>query len=183
MSTPRRSEPPRLLKKILENPDIEKQAFGASYIQREVLTDAAYFDHARPANVVCMRIMAEKAYPKLDDPALERQTHNVFAMALAQQLGVRYTTHDAGRNDYHVTRLQGAPLDLLLNQTWFLHCVSPDIRAKLVARIDKKLDSKLPNLPGIGEWLRRKGHEKVFEAFRLDAEDVEARMKRDGGLR
>ncbi|GAA5999993.1 hypothetical protein JCM10207_006005 [Rhodosporidiobolus poonsookiae] len=167
---------PRMLKQIMEDASIEKQTFGAAYMIREFLHAADFFDHTRPRNVLCLRRAAENAWPELGDPQLVAQPHNVFAQRLAECLGLRYTVHDASERNYHTQRLQGPALELLANQSWFIHCASPEIRDKLASRIDKKVSW----IPGIQALRERFTGDKLMENFKLDYEIVEEALKRKG---
>ncbi|BGP16590.1 hypothetical protein JCM10213_000496 [Rhodosporidiobolus nylandii] len=170
---------PRMLKVLMEDEEIEKQAFGAVYVIREFVLQPEYFQATAPNNVVCLRRMAEAAYPQLADPSLAALPHNGFVAELGNLVGVRYTSHDASGRNFRTRELNKAALDLLVRQTWFLHCVGDTVREKLVERFGRRVDALEPKMGRLSRLFVRN---QIDEKFRYDAAEIREELLRRGRL-
>ncbi|GAA5887789.1 hypothetical protein JCM6882_000752 [Rhodosporidiobolus microsporus] len=170
---------PQKLLDIMEDPHIEKQAFGGVFAISEFLHAPDFFRNARPSNILCLRGLATTAYPTLDTDEIRGLPNMHFASKLAEELGTRFVVA-SGEPDYHIHKLQGPHLHRILNQTWFTHCAGLEIREAYHKRTDKVLSRNSELLKQ--RHLFADAAEEMLEHFTFDTDEVEAALRRQGKL-
>ncbi|BGP48592.1 hypothetical protein JCM10450v2_004468 [Rhodotorula kratochvilovae] len=179
---------PETLKRILEDEEVEKQILGAPWWIREIIDTPAFYGSCSPCRILDLRRLAEMGWPTLGEPAVRALVHNEFLVKFAKEmLGLRYAVHDAGGRDYHMKKLQGQRLEVLINQTWFAHCAGSVIRDKVAERLAFKVERNgvLPiPVPGfLKPALLERVEEEAYKVATYDAERIRGMVKEFGGLK
>ncbi|GAA5862719.1 hypothetical protein JCM8547_003524 [Rhodosporidiobolus lusitaniae] len=173
---------PTMLKEIMENEEIEKQAIGAFWIHTEFLSQPKFFENIRARNLVCLRNMARASFPPpLAD--LDGPPHVEFAAALAQELGYRLLLDDDPYS-FKMKRLAGSRLHSIINLSWLTHCAGIETRERYFERFDKRfaVDTDEERVNWLKGFMAVRGKDKLMEAFRLDADEAEEAFRVQNSL-
>ncbi|GAA5833292.1 hypothetical protein JCM9279_001484 [Rhodotorula babjevae] len=172
---------PDELKRILQDDTIEKQIMGAGWWLKEVIANQTFYG-CEPRNVLDLRHLAEWCWPTLADDST-RPTHNSgFMTVLAKDfLGLRYAMPSMDEEGYQMRQLQGAKLDVVINQAWFAHCAGSEIRRKVPERIEFKVSrGPLPVPAFMRERLVERLVDEVQGRARWSTDDLRRLREREG---
>ncbi|KPV74984.1 uncharacterized protein RHOBADRAFT_66524 [Rhodotorula graminis WP1] len=170
---------PDELKRILEDDKIEKQILGAGWWLREIIAKPTFYG-CEPRNIIDLRHLAEWCWPTLADKSTRPRLHNDFMTVLAKDfLGLRYAVPSADERGYQMRQLQGAKLDVLINQAWFAHCAGSEIRQKVPERVEFKVSrGALPVPAFMRERLVERLVEELHGRARWSVDEVREAMQR-----
>ncbi|GAA5897869.1 hypothetical protein JCM8208_003179 [Rhodotorula glutinis] len=171
---------PDELKRILEDDTIEKQILGAGWWLHEIADNPTFYD-CEPRNILDLRHLAEWCWPTLADESTRPKHHSGFMTVLAKDfLGLRYAVPSTDDKGYQMRQLQGAKLDVIINQAWFAHCAGAEIRRKLPERIEFKVSrGALPVPAFMRERLVERLVDEVQGRARWSMDEVRRSRERD----